>query len=251
MINASALEADYKTMTMKQIADKYGISLTTVFRLCKRYGIKTQKSAIKGVELTETHREVITGSMLGDGCIHKNRNSKNVGLKIEHSIKQADYLDWKYSLLKDLCLKGPTTRENKVALSTGNHPDLLEIHSKWYPIRKKVIPTSEIEQHLTPLCLAIWFMDDGSTASNGVSGRIATASFTFEEVEYLSGQLDRKYGIQSNIYSECGYPRLYIPGRGHFIPGIGWKSNESQFAKLVSLIRPYVPASMSYKLGKV
>ena len=53
---------------------------------------------------------------------------------------------------------------------------------KYVKPTKKYI-NKEIEQYLTPLALAICIMDDGGWAKPGV--RIATNSFTKQEVEFL------------------------------------------------------------------
>ena len=61
---------------------------------------------------------------------------------------------------------------------------------------KKVIPLN-ISEYLTPLALAVWVMDDGGRANNGV--RIAANSFTLKEVELLSDVLKSKYNLENTI----------------------------------------------------
>ena len=55
---------------------------------------------------------------------------------------------------------------------------------------KKIIPYNNAD-YLTPLALAVWFMDDGSKINNTV--RIATNCFTYAEIENLSTVLYKKY----------------------------------------------------------
>ena len=98
---------------------------------------------------------------------------------------------------------------------------------------KKVIPLN-ISEYLTPLALAVWVMDDGGRANNGV--RIAANSFTLKEVELLSDVLKSKYNLENtiqNIYEENQYS-LYI--------------KKQSVNNLRSIIGPYIHPSMLYKL---
>ena len=98
---------------------------------------------------------------------------------------------------------------------------------------KKVIPLN-ISEYLTPLALAVWVMDDGGRANNGV--RIAANSFTLKEVELLSDVLKSKYNLENtiqNIYKENQYS-LYI--------------KKQSVNNLRSIIGPYIHPSMLYKL---
>jgi len=250
MLNDAILAEDYKRMNMEQVAEKHGVSLTTVFRHLQSMNIPTIKSSIKTVEFTKIHQEVITGSLLGDGSLCMPKNSKSAFFRIEHSIKQAAYLQYKYLLIEQLCKLAPRGNSTRIAMTTANHPALTDIYRQWYPESKKIVPFGEIEKHLTPLGLAIWYLDDGGIRNHGISGSIATASFTFDEVEQLADFLLNKYNIHASVHSDRNYPRLYIPGKGHFIPNKGWENSTSEFVKFTALIRPYIPSSMLYKLGK-
>jgi hypothetical protein len=42
--------------------------------------------------LTRRQKNILIGLILGDGCLEK--NGKNVRLRIEHRIKQMEYLKW-------------------------------------------------------------------------------------------------------------------------------------------------------------
>ena len=103
----------------------------------------------------------------------------------------------------------------------------------FYKKGKKVIPLN-ISEYLTPLALAVWVMDDGGRANNGV--RIAANSFTLKEVELLSDVLKSKYNLENtiqNIYKENQYS-LYI--------------KKQSVNNLRSIIGPYIHPSMLYKL---
>src|SRR5215510_2035823 len=56
----------------------------------------------------------------------------------------------------------------------------------------KIIPHN-IEKYLTPLALAIWFMDDGSKLGKGA--KIATNCFKYKELQFFCNILLKKYNI--------------------------------------------------------
>src|SRR6266536_3430094 len=58
--------------------------------------------------LSEVQREVIVGSLLGDGAM---RCKTNALLEINHSLHQRSYVDWKYRQLADLVRTPPRARK--------------------------------------------------------------------------------------------------------------------------------------------
>ena len=98
----------------------------------------------------------------------------------------------------------------------------------------KIIPDN-IEQFLTPISLAIWYMDDGSKLGKGA--KIATNCFTKIELLNLCQILKNKFNITVTVHSggiNKGYT-LYI-----------WASSMATFSHI---IKPYVLPSLYYKLG--
>jgi hypothetical protein len=86
---------------------------------------------------------------------------------------------------------------------------------------------------LTPLVLAILIMDDGTWKNPGV--RIATNSFTKEEVELLSSALYTKFNLCCTLQkNNCNY-QIYI--------------KQESITLLKELVLPYMVPSMHYKLG--
>ena len=98
----------------------------------------------------------------------------------------------------------------------------------------KIIPLN-IEQYLSPITLALWFMDDGSKLGKGA--KIATNCFTKTELEKLCKILKNKFNITVTVHSggiNKGYT-LYITS-----------SSMCTFSKI---IKPYMLPSLYYKLG--
>ena len=98
----------------------------------------------------------------------------------------------------------------------------------------KIVPLN-IEEFLTPLALAIWFMDDGSKINK--SARIATNCFSFQEIEFLCDILFKKYNLKAT-------PVKAGVNKGHILY-IHTKSIHT----FVTLIKPFMIKSLYYKLG--
>jgi ubiquinol-cytochrome c reductase cytochrome b subunit len=104
----------------------------------------------------------------------------------------------------------------------------------FYPNGMKCVP-KEIDKYLTPLALAVWIQDDGGKVSSGL--KIATNSYTLQEVEYLCRILNDKYQFNTRPQS-AGVPNQYVI----YFP-------KSSMETLSKLIKPYMVPSMYYKLN--
>ncbi len=93
-----------------------------------------------------------------------------------HGAKQVDYLDWKTSLLGNIAQspRGPTPRVPPSSTSR-RWPSSAELRQVVYMGDGKKHLTWDYLKALTPLALAIWYMDDGcfTVRSKGVQARTA------------------------------------------------------------------------------
>lgn len=195
--------------------------------------------------ITDLQRQLVWGSLLGDGSLEKPPRGVNAYFRESHSEKQKDYLLYKAELLGGLCSKAGQhirkgqyglqkqwTRHNEWRLHTHCHPWLTETWQLFYPDGRKVVPDFIFDK-LGPFGLAMWYLDDGSAIVTG-GGKIATCNFTFDEVEQLAKLLQNKFWIEGLPRKEGKYPIIYI--------------TQSGFQRLRSTIREFVPPSMQYKL---
>ena len=114
--------------------------------------------------LTQTQKSIIIGSILGDGYLRVIKGRRNAFLEINNSVKQKEYVDWKYNQLKSIVKSPPKSRRsngNRVAYRfyTRQHPELTGLWQRFYKNGCKTIPDN---LQLNPIILAVWFMDDGS-----------------------------------------------------------------------------------------
>ncbi len=181
------------------------------------------------------------GKLLGDGHL-ETANGRTYRLKIEHSLKQKDYVLWAYNELKNMCPSEPKIKVHKRGnneykkswFNTSYSGSLRFYYQQFYKNEKKIVPKL-IHRWLTPLTLAVWFMDDGSIKSSAHKARILnTQSFTKEEIEKLIKTLKEKFDLQSKLRRQKeGYQIMIL------------SESADRFAKL---IQEYIIPSMKYKL---
>jgi len=79
----------------------------------------------------------------------------------------------------------------------------------FYRNRRKVIP---VDLELTPLSMAVWFMDDGSRKSSQCRGLyLNTQSFTQAEVSFLQDVMQRDVGVQTTVRKQRDGLQIYVP----------------------------------------
>ena len=185
--------------------------------------------------LTQLQKSVIIGCILGDGYVRRLPGRKDAFLEVNHSIKAKEYVDWKYSVLKNICESPPKTRkidEKRIAYRffTKQHPQITEMYKQFYQNGKKVIPKGF---RLDPLMLTVWFMDDGSKTKKG-DVYLNCQQFDFQSQRRLLHAL-RLLGIRARMNKDKRYYRIRI--------------YKESVPKLLELIEPYLVPSMRYKIA--
>lgn len=110
--------------------------------------------------LTEKQRQVMIGTLLGDGSLSKG------SLRIEHSSKQVDYLRWKGLSIGLSHSERWNQNRNHYLYTSKTTPYLHRITKEWYSSGQKRIP-NYVWDELDNLGLAVWLMDDGSYRKAG------------------------------------------------------------------------------------
>jgi hypothetical protein len=163
---------------------------------------------IKQKSLTSFEKEVITGCLLGDGTLTK--AGKNFRLRIEHALAAKKYIEWKFQLLRRLCVSDVqyVSSHGSYRFGTVGHPEITELRQIWYCPVKQV--PADLE--LTPLMLAIWFMDDGTKHRDTVD--ISVHSFSDASIKCLRDQI-AKFGIETTVNYDGKGKRLYVLKRSY------------------------------------
>ena len=100
---------------------------------------------------------------MGDGALAPTRSGLGARFRLGHGARQAAYGDWKASLFANIDVSRSTNAGGAVFHDLQPLPELAELRRAVYLGGKKVFGHDYLKQ-LTPLSLAIWYMDDGSFA---------------------------------------------------------------------------------------
>ncbi len=192
--------------------------------------------------LTKRQRELIVGLLLGDGHL-ETQNGRTYRLKVEHSIRQKEYVDWLYQNFSNWIHQPPKARIKdsfgkriiSYGFTTYASGSLRFYAQQFYFGKRKIIPKI-IRKMLSPLAIAIWFMDDGSKKSNNHRTYIIHAlGYKKPELELVIRALSEKFGITVGMHRQYDKWRIYI-----------YSNSAEKFRKIIA---PYVIPSMKYKLG--
>lgn len=191
-------------------------------------------------------KELIIALSIGDGFVERPNKSEKSNLVIRHSTHQKEYIEWKYNLdfefwryeprLYNNCIKDKRYFGYKIT-SKSNH-ELFEIRKKLYPNDKKYI-SREILNYLTPLGLAIWYMDNGcidrpvNKNSMGLLNTYCESSNAEEEL-IIQKYFEEVWNIKTALNKGHGRYRI--------------RFNHTNFCKFVEIIKPYVIPSLQYKI---
>jgi len=195
------------------------------------------------MQLSNRQRAIIVGTLLGDGCLE--RNGTNVRLRLEHSIKQKQYLLWKYKELQELITGQPMKIHafhkkqqcfyDSLRTCTFSNDTFESYWNVFYPNAKKVLPSNISELLTDPLSVAVWFMDDGYKRNDCNAFRLSTESFQKSEQQKLCEVLKQNFDIESTLHKKGRWWNIYIP----------CKSSK----RFVEIVRPYIIPSLMYKIA--
>lgn len=206
------------------------------------------------LSLTKRQRQILIGVLLGDGHLETMDKGRTYRLKIEHSIKQKEYVDWLYNEFKQWIRKAPQKRVRESHLPQGGmgtyavygfttyaHGAFRFYGKQFYDKKgRKIIPVL-IKKLLSSLSVAIWYLDDGSVKSNQHQTFIIHShGYTkadLQRVQTVFERLNIRTSLHRQIRNNHTYWRIYIL---------------SESAKrFIDIILPIVSSmpSMRYKLG--
>lgn len=191
--------------------------------------------------LSNKCKEVLLGSLLGDGSLKINQSYKNARFSFRHSIKQREYFFWKVNQLKEISSELCWWEQKKNGLGgimLRYQSETLESLTKLYRLTHKkgsfVIRRKWLNQ-LTPLSLAIWWLDDGSLITNGRRGVLCTDPFSYEEQKLLAQYLNKVWSVKVHI----GKIKREYEGKTKEYYRL-WIRSSEELQKLLRIILPNV-----------
>ncbi len=194
--------------------------------------------------LSDRCKEIVLGSLLGDGSLKIQKPYKNARFSFRHSVQQQDYFFWKVEQLKEISGEkcwwkqmpngygGEMLRYQSLALE-----QLTELYQLTHKQNRFIIKRKWLNQ-LTPLALAVWWLDDGSLIGNGKRGVFCTDPFPLEEqkiaARYLLKVWNIKVTIAKIVRERNGEKREYYRL---------WLRSSEELKKFLRIILPQVPVA--------
>jgi recombination protein RecA len=190
--------------------------------------------------------EALRGTLMGDGSVSPIKSGYGARIRYDHGRQQVEYADWKASLFGNIGHGRYVREDGVVAFDFQPMPELAELRRSVYVGGKKVFDDDYLKG-LTPLSLALWYMDDASFAvrskglqarTEGGSGRVDICVEAMEEA--TRGRLIAYLADTWNL-------RVKLISRGAGAQAVlQFPTKETE--KLQALIAPFIHPSMEYKL---
>jgi recombination protein RecA len=196
--------------------------------------------------LSDLQWQVVLGGLMGDGALSPSRSGHAARFRWGHGAKQAEYGDWKASLFANVTVSRSTNAKGAVFHDMRPMPELADLRRAVYVDGTKVLSDEYLKQ-LTPLSLAVWYMDDGSfslrakglqerTADGSGRSEICVEAFDATSRERLRTHLADTWDIAGKLHQRGAEQKAYLT------------FGKDATAKLHALIAPFVHPSMAYKL---
>ena len=192
--------------------------------------------------LSPQQRQVVLGGLMGDGNLSPSRIKGSLGTRFRmgHGPKELDYLDWKASLFGNIGQSRRVNAKGAGFVDLTPLPELAELREAVYWGDGKKTLSYEYLKALTPLALAVWYMDDGSTREG--SGRSDSHSEICVEA-FSQGSRQRLLEVLAGQFDL--HPSLAVRGARQ-MSVLSFAQDET--ATLHELVAPYIHPSMEYKL---
>ena len=161
--------------------------------------------------LSDHVKEIILGSVLGDGSLKIHKPYKNARFSFRHSVKQKEYFLWKAHALRKIAsehyiwTQGKDGKDGYGGEKLRFQSRALEALTELYRLIHKKGEKGKMRvrrtwlNQLTPLSLAIWWLDDGSLVGDTRQGVLCTDGFSLEEVKILDRYMKKVWNIGTGI----------------------------------------------------
>ena len=182
--------------------------------------------------LSDLQWQVVLGGLMGDGALSSTRSGNGARFRWGHGAKQVEYGDWKASVFANIHVSRHTNAKGAMFFDCQALPELAELRAAVYFAGKKVFSHDYLKQ-LTPLSLAVWYMDD---AKGSEKAEICVEAMSPDTRVRLRDHLADTWDIHATLIQRGALQKAYL-----VFP-------KDETAKLHALIAPFVHPCMQYKL---
>lgn len=201
--------------------------------------------------INEEQLGIIVGSLLGDASIPRRLlGTGNHYIDITHSEKQYEYLMYKKCLFESLGFKVSkiykrrvkTYREYSVRICFKDNPKIMNTLRWWFYNTGHKSFNRNMISSLTPLGVAIWFMDDGCRA---IRYQKNTRNIKSRELYISTYMTHEEHRLIINYFKKKNIEIKEVRDRDKY----RLRLNSTNAKKFIELIYPYVCPSMYYKIN--
>lgn len=184
------------------------------------------------IENNNIYKDIVYGSLLGSGSIRI--RDKSTGCFSLANGEQKEYLSWKLEKLKNMGFKKVGNKRIKYDSDFTSEIGLLK--SKFY-IENMGYRTIPDDLELSPLMVAVWYMDDGHYKKTH-----RNASISIKRL-FIGDNVEKIDSIKSKLINFIGCKESDV-----FIKQKSIQINTDAFKVFSKKISAYVPECMQYKL---
>ena len=191
-------------------------------------------------------RNIIIGSIIGDGSLALYGRSRNAHYREHGCNAQIDYRTWKWHNLRSLGFNF----SSKGKLSSPSNEMFTELHSLFYNNKIKTLTKDNLQLLDHPIGLACLYLDDGSLVMDfytkpkklQIFPRVSlyTQSFTYEENLLLQQHIYNRFNVPFKIRSRPDGNKYSLE-----------LNERNELYNFIKLIEPYVNeiSCMNYKIN--
>lgn len=156
--------------------------------------------------LSDRCKEIILGSLLGDGSLKIQKPYKNARFSFRHSINQKDYFLWKVEEMREISSENCVWEQDddngfgkhKLRYQSLATEALTELYKLTHPHGKFEIRRKWLNL-LTPLSLCVWWLDDGSLVSDCRQGVLCTDDFEYDQLMIVVRYFNKVWELNPRI----------------------------------------------------
>ena len=190
-------------------------------------------------------KQILVGSMLGDGHLAKSNRKGESQLYLKYDDKSYSYLKWLYDKFSSMGLNEIKERSkggyHQHYFRSKPNKEFGKFREKFYPEGTKIVP-EDIAKLLThPIAVSVWYMDDGSLdfrAKYHTNSTFSTFCFSFRECELLVKTLKDNFKIEARVH------RSTMRGKERYRLYIVSEYME----RFIKIIEPYLQPCFMYKI---
>ena len=200
----------------KDIAKNLDVNIHKVYRMAKEYNLTMALNPI--FEINEIQHQILVSGKIGDGNYKK--NGSNYYYRETHSVKEREYLLWKYNQMDNMTTgktyhheKRKETQNEQISFQTRNS----SVFSKYAKMSN-----ADAIKEINELGLALLALDDGwcrrYTHSFGFA--ISLGGLNIEEQHLVQQKYEKELNIQCKLRFSKKITNNYISFNCHEAPNL-------------------------------